>query len=188
MKTLKPLIASIIFAAALPALADIEPPPPGMGGAELIETTATVEAVDQSSRYVTLKGPQGNLVTVKADDRVKNLDMIKPGDQINVKYYQSVAVDVVAGPDDASAPARQRSFSAGPGAAPGTASQQMRSIVQILSVDPYKKTIAFRDPEGRYREVSVKSPELKHYLDELKEGDTVQATFTEALSVSLEPR
>jgi Cu/Ag efflux protein CusF len=188
MKTLKPLIASIVLAMALPALAEIEAAPSGMAGAELIETTATVEAVDLSSRYVTLKGPQGNVVTVRAGDRIENLDKVKPGDGVKVKYYRSMAVDVLAGAGDASAPERQRSSSVGPGTAPGTAGRQMRSIVKILSVDPYKKAIAFRDPEGRYREVSVGSPELQHFLNELKAGDTVRVTFTDALAVSLEPR
>jgi hypothetical protein len=99
-----------------------------------------------------------------------------------------MAVDVVAGAGEESAPERQRSSSASAGATPGTASRQMRSIVKILSVDPYKKAIAFRDPEGRYREVSVNSPSLRHFLDELKAGDTVRVTFTDALAVSLEPR
>lgn len=188
MNTLKPLIAAVVLAVALPVWADIEEPPPGMAGAELIETTATVEAVDQSSRYVTLKGPEGNLILVRAGDRVANLDQVKPGDAINVKYYRSVAIDVVAHEGDESAPERQRSVSVEEGATPGTAARQMRSIVEILDVDPYKKTIHFRDPEGRVREVSVKDPSLRHLLDELKQGDTVLVTFTDALAVSLEPR
>ena len=48
----------------------------------------------------------------------------------------------------------------------------MRRTVNIVSVDPYKKTISFLGPENRLREVSVDTPELKHYLKELKDGDT----------------
>lgn len=188
MKTLKLLIASLALAASLPTFADIEAPPPGLGGATLIETEATVEAVNPASRYVTLKGPEGGMVTVHAGEAIGNLDKVKAGDQVNVKYYQSVAVDVVAGADAETAPERQRYASAGAGATPGTAGRQVTAIVEILVVDPYKKTIAFRDPEGNFREVSVDSPELRHFLDELKEGDTVRVTFTEALAVSLEPR
>ena len=188
MKTLKAIVASVLLASTLPAFAEIESPPPGLGGAELIETTATVEAVNPTSRYVTLKGPEGNLVTVRAGERIENLDQVKPGDQVDIKYYRSVAVDVVASEGDESAPERQRSTSAVPGAAPGTAGLQMTSIIKILVVDPYKKAIAFRDPEGNWREVSVKDPSLRHYLDELKEGDTVRVTFTDALAVSLVPR
>jgi len=188
MKSLKPILASILLASALPVLAEIEAPPPGLEEAELIETTATVEAVNPSSRYLTLKGPEGNLISVRAGERIENLDKVKPGDQVDIKYYRSVAVDVVASEGDESAPERQRSISTAPGAAPGTASRQMTSIVEILVVDPYKKAIAFRDPEGNWREVSVNDPGLRHYLDDLKEGDTVKVTFTDAVAVSLAPR
>ena len=188
MKSLKPILASILLASALPVFAEIEAPPPGLEGAELIETTATVEAVNPASRYVTLKGPEGNMVTVRAGERIENLDKIKPGDQVDIQYYRSVAVDVVAQEGDESAPERQRSTSTTLGATPGGASRQMTSIVKILVVDPYKKAIAFRDPEGNWREVSVNDPSLRHSLDELKEGDTVRVTFTDALAVSLLPR
>ena len=31
-------------------------------------------------------------------------------------------------------------------------------------------------------------PELEHYLTDLKEGDKVQVTYTEALAIAVEPR
>ena len=188
MKTLKAIAASILLASALPVLSEIEAPPPGLEGAELIETTATVESVNPASRYVTLKGPEGNEITVRAGERIENLDAIKPGDQVDIKYYRSVAVDVVAEAGDESAPELQRSTSAAAGVTPGSGGLRTTVTVKILVVDPYKKAIAFRDPEGRWREVSVDSPSLKHYLDDLKEGDTVRVTFTDALAVSLLPR
>ena len=188
MKTLKAIAASVLLASTVPVFAEIEAPPPGLEGAELIETTATVEAVNPSSRYVTLKGPEGNLVTVRAGERIENLDKIKPGDKVDIKYYRSVAVDVVATAADETEPELQRSTSAAAGVAPGSGSLRMTVTVKILVVDPYKKAIAFRDPEGNWREVSVKDPSLRHYLDELKEGDTVRVTFTDALAVSLRPR
>jgi len=61
-------------------------------------------------------------------------------------------------------------------------------VFKILSVEPYKQAIVLRDPEGDSREVLVEDPALQHYLNDLKEGDTVQVTFTEAMAVSLEPR
>jgi hypothetical protein len=188
MKTLKAIAASALLASALPTFAEIEAPPAGMEGAELIETTATVQAVSPSSRYVTLKGPGGNEITVKAGDRIEHLDKIKPGDQVDIKYYRSMAVDVIATAADEAEPELERSSSAAAGVAPGSGSLRMTVTVKILVVDPYKKAIAFRDPEGRWREVSVDSPSLEHLLDDLKEGDTVRVTFTDALAVSLLPR
>lgn len=188
MKTLRPIVASVLLAAAAPVFAAIEAPPPGMEEAQLVETTATVESVDLAARYVTLKGPEGNTVTVRAGDRIENLDKVKPGDRVDIMYYRAVAVDVVANAGDASPPELQSSSSTTPGSAPGSVTRERTSTVKILVVDPYKKAIAFRDPEGHWREVSVEAPGLRHFLDELKEGDTVRVTFTDALAVSLVPR
>ena len=41
--------------------------PPSWQTSSLVEETATVAAVDQSTRMVTLKGPKGNSVTFKAE-------------------------------------------------------------------------------------------------------------------------
>jgi hypothetical protein len=95
--------------AVRPVQAKLEAPPPGITGAELIETTATVEALDQASCYVSLKGSQGNLITVRAGDDVKNLDQVKPGARVDIQYDPSMAVDAVATAGDASASERKRS-------------------------------------------------------------------------------
>jgi hypothetical protein len=69
----------------------------------------------------------------------------------------------------------------------GIVAREVTSTVKILDVDPYKKTIAFRGGDGRYREVSMKEPHLQHYLKELKPGDRVQVVYTEAVAVSVRP-
>jgi len=43
-------------------------------------------------------------------------------------------------------------------------------------------------PENRLGEVSVDTPDLKHYLDELKDGDTVEVVYTEALAIAVTPQ
>jgi hypothetical protein len=47
--------------------------------AELIQITAKVDAVDKKDRLITMTGPQGNTVVVKAGPKVKNFDRIKAG-------------------------------------------------------------------------------------------------------------
>ena len=44
--------------------------------------TAKIEAVDVANRVVTVKGPLGRTVSLKVDDRVKNLAQVKVGDEI----------------------------------------------------------------------------------------------------------
>jgi hypothetical protein len=66
----------------------------GVVVADLTELTATVDSVDYHKRLVTLTGPRGNTVTVKAGPQIKNLDQVKVGDQLVVQHYDSVALFV----------------------------------------------------------------------------------------------
>jgi len=60
-----------------------------------LQMKATVVAVDQSTRVVTLKGQDGKTYEVEAGDAVKHLDQVKPGDVVSVTYTESVAFQVV---------------------------------------------------------------------------------------------
>lgn len=204
-KGFKPLIVCLGCAVALPVLAageasgeysslrpkaQMEAPPEALSGARLVEKTLTVEDIDRANRLVTLVGPAGRAFTVYAGSQVKNLDQVKKGDQVLVKYYQSMAVNVALPGTEVAAPTTTtRQASAEPGMTPaGAVARQTTKTVKVLSVDPYKKAISFRDADGRWREVSMDRPELEHYLTEIKDGDTVKVTYTEALAVSVEPR
>ncbi len=61
---------------------------------ETTEITASVEAIDYKARTVTLKGPQGNVRTIKVDPSVKNFDNVKKGDQIVLRHTEAVVVSV----------------------------------------------------------------------------------------------
>lgn len=67
---------------------------PGGAGVSTIKTTATVEDIDRENREVTLKGPDGNTVTVAVDPSVGNLQRIKKGDQIKATITQALAIAV----------------------------------------------------------------------------------------------
>jgi len=67
---------------------------PGGQITNVVEATATVEAVDLKKRTVTVKGPKGNVNTVKVGDHVKKLDQVKVGDQVVVRYTEAVAISV----------------------------------------------------------------------------------------------
>jgi len=206
MNRLKPLIVCLGFAVAFPGVAaaettgdysslqpksEMEAAPAYLGQGTLLEVAATVEDVDHKTRLVTLKGPEGGLVTVQAGPEVKNLGQVKNGDQVDVKYFQAMAVNVVSpGENSISAPeVKASAVSAEPGAMPaGAVALAERKTVKILSVDPYKKAISFRGPDGRFREVSMDEPRLEHYLTEIKDGDIVEVVYVEALAVSVTPR
>ena len=56
--------------------------------------TATVEKIDQKTRHVTLKRPDGSKFTIVAGPEVRNLAQVKKGDVVKLEYKQSVAYEV----------------------------------------------------------------------------------------------
>jgi len=71
---------------------------PGVVMAEEASITATVEAIDYDKRTVDLKGPKGNVVTLKVGPEVKNFNQVKTGDRVTAKYLESTAI-LVRKPD-----------------------------------------------------------------------------------------
>ncbi len=53
--------------------------PGRVGFAQTVDVTATITAIDKATRDVTLRGPQGNEITVTAGPKIKNFDKLKVG-------------------------------------------------------------------------------------------------------------
>jgi Cu/Ag efflux protein CusF len=150
-----------------------------------VTTTAIVQAIDPAKRVVTLKGPQGNLLDLKAGEEVKNLPQVKVGDLVKVRYYESLAYQVTkpgqAGGNEATA----ASATAKPGEKPaGIAASQVTVTATIEAIDLKKKRVTLKGQEGRIMDVKVQNPKN---LENIKVGDQVVMTYTEALAISVEP-
>jgi hypothetical protein len=52
--------------------------------------TASVEAIDRSSREVTVKKPDGTYEVFYAPDEMKRFDTLKIGDTVKARYYENV--------------------------------------------------------------------------------------------------
>ena len=61
---------------------------------DTVEVSANVEKIDYQRRLITLKGPEGNVRTLKVDPRVKRLNEIKAGDDIVLRRTEAVALEV----------------------------------------------------------------------------------------------
>jgi len=192
MKSRNYLTVLLAFCITLPALAQMRPPPAPVGEATVTEVTAIVEDIDLAKRMVTLKGPSGNKVTTEVSPDVKNLDQVKVGDEVHVKYYFAVMVSAKKVGDDASR--KEEVIKSGAAVAEagdlpaGVAGREVKETIEILGTDPYKKAIAFRGADGKYREVSMDAPHLEGRLDDFKEGDKVEVVYREALAVYVAPK
>jgi len=66
---------------------------PGAAGARVTTITATITGIDKKKGTVTLTGPDGDAVTVKARNP-DNLEKIKKGDLVDITMTQAVAIAV----------------------------------------------------------------------------------------------
>ena len=66
---------------------------PAAGGLRVIRVVATVEGLERPTRRVTLKGPRGNYLSVRARDP-KRLEKLHLGDTIVVTFTEALAVSV----------------------------------------------------------------------------------------------
>lgn len=62
-----------------------------------IDIVATIQSINKEKPSVTLKGPEGNLVTLAIKDK-SNLQNVKVGDQVDISYTESMAVAVEKAP------------------------------------------------------------------------------------------
>lgn len=178
-------LACAIFVAAGCAS---EPPAP-ISREEQIELTATVEAIDQQTRLVSLRGAEGRKATVYASPEVHNFDQINVGDVVAVSFYAAIGAEV-APPDQATRGVQHESamIRAAKGERPGAAvTQTVTTTVEIDSVDTSMNTVTFRRDDGLVRVLPIEDPKARAFIKELKRGDMVQVTYMEAVAVSVRP-
>jgi hypothetical protein len=153
----------------------------------LLSLTATVEAIDHTNREVTLKGPLGNEVTFTVDERVKRLDEVKVGDQVRADYYVSVAAEIrkpTAEEEKNPIVVLDAAGKAPPGTSPAAGGlRRIKVVTTIEGLDRPTQTVTVKGPRGRYLTARVADPSR---LTQVRIGDHIVVTYTEALAISLE--
>lgn len=181
-------VMSITAGAALAqtgGVAAVKSEPGKVTVAEAARVTASVEAIDKAKRLITLKGPEGNIFVVQAGPAVKNFDQIKVGDLIVARYIEALTLELKPGGGQIrERTERENAVSAKPGEAPGVAAgRQVTVIADVMSLDAKKQTVRLRGPQ-RTVDLKVRDP---NQFKLIKVGDQVEATFTEAVAIALEP-
>jgi len=155
--------------------------------ATLVTVTASVEAIDYDKREVTLKGPLGNKVTFTVDQRVKRLNEVKVGDLVQADYYVSIAAEVRPPKAEEGRNPIVLVDAAGkapPGTSPAAGGlRRFKVVTTIEGLDRPTKTVTVKGPMGNYLTARVADPSR---LTQVRIGDHVVVTYTEALAISLE--
>jgi hypothetical protein len=185
------IAAAVVAIATAPAIAQtggataMKSEPGKVTVADAVSATASVEAVDKAKRLITLKGPQGNTFVVQAGPEVKNFDQIKSGDLVVVKYVEALTLELKKGGGQIRERIeRENMASAKPGDPPAAvAGRTVTVIADVIGVDTAKQTVKLKGPK-RTIDLKVRDPEQ---LKLIKVGDQIEATFTEAVAIAVEP-
>jgi len=150
---------------------------------ETASITATVEAIDATTRTLTLKGPKGNYLDVVAPDSMTKFSSIKVGDKVTAKYYENLVLRLKA-PGEKDVDTDSAAATKATGAKPGATAATQRTITAtITEIDQKVPSITFSGPHGWKYSSRV---EDKKALAKVKVGDKVDITWTEALLVTID--
>lgn len=151
---------------------------------ETAKITATVEAIDQKTREVTLKGPKGGVVTFVAGPEVKNLAQVQKGDELVVEYAHALAIDLKKSTKTAaSRTIVEGGKAAAPGQKPGVvAARQINVTAKIEAIDTKTNVVTLKGVEHTV-DLKVKNPDN---LKGFKVGDFVDAVYAEAIAINVQ--
>ena len=156
---------------------------PGGTVVQTYELTATVAAVDQVTRKLTLVSPDGIKQTVKVGPEAVNFDQIRPGDQLTLTVAGELVV-YVAGEGETPTDSGAGMVALAPeGAKPGAIVAQTTQVtakVTAIDVERRKATLQFSD--GSTKTVAVRRDVD---LSKRKVGDKVVIRMTEAVAITV---
>ena len=172
------MLAAAVFFPAI-ASAQIKTVP-----GETITATASVTAIDNATRLITLKKPDGEVVFVVAPPEVKRFSEIKVGDTITAKYTENIVLRVMK-PGEPAVNSATGGVSGGTGKTPGGTMTAQRSITAtITAIDPAVPSITLTGPD---KKVYVEKVADREALKQVKVGDRLDITYQAAVLVSADP-
>lgn len=150
------------------------------------EAVVTVESIDVPNRLVTVRGATGESFSFYVDKSVEGFPQAGVGDRVRVRFTESFMVQLrrpgesEIGIESSTETARSR-----PGQPSGSTATEVKATVRIEKVASNGKFVTFTGPRGR-RTIEILDPSFQAYVKKLRPGDNVEATYMEALALSLE--
>jgi hypothetical protein len=186
---MKPIAA--VAAALCLAIAPVAAAQKPLTKSESVSGTATIQAIDSTTRAITLRDESGVEDTYVAGPEVKRFGELKVGDTVKMTYTESVVLQVrkaggaatgTAG--DKAAASTNAAVTRGTGAMPSvTAAVQDKMTVTVKSIDASVPSITVTTPDGR---TVTRKVEDKKNLEGVSAGDQIDITYTRALLTAAE--
>jgi hypothetical protein len=177
------VIAAVVFALAVLCTAGIAVAQTKTLTGETQTVSATVEAINVSTRTLTLKGPKGNFMDIVVPATVKRFPEIKVGDTLTARYYENLVIRKKQPGEKDVDTSGEGVTPGGAGKPAGTAAKQRTITATITALDPKVPSITLSGPNKWTYSARI---EDKKVLDQVKVGDKVDLTWTEALLLGFE--
>jgi len=157
---------------------------PFMAASQETTIVATVSALNQETREVTLKDDEGNEHSFIASEEVRNLPQVSVGDLVTITYLQNITIEVVEGEGlQAAEGAVADAVRAEEGAMPGMAASETKvAIYKVEDINIEANTFKLSDVNGTVQEYHARNPEN---LKRSKVGDAVIVTTTQAVAAEV---
>lgn len=152
-----------------------------------VSVRGSVTAIDLAERLVTLDTGTG-LRVLPVDPRVADLEHLRIGDVIDVRYHRSILFDI------------QPAGSAEPGAyiaedgrrvdrdqavPDRIGEQEVTVLATVVEVDGTAGSFSVQGPAGNVRTLHAEKPEHVEAVGRIQVGDMLRVRFREGLAVSL---
>jgi hypothetical protein len=150
--------------------------------------TAAVVAVQAEGRVVTLRREDGTTFDVQAGPAVRNFDQIAVGDELRVRFNESLVATKLS-PGEAARPAEAALAGARTpaGAKPGAGVGMSVSLrVKIESIDRERDIVVFSLSSGELIAHRLETDEGRDFASSLEVGDMVQLDHMEVLALTVE--
>lgn len=146
--------------------------------------TATVDAIDQASRAITLRSENGNVATFTAGPEIRNLAQLKRGDRITATITERITVTVQNESLPRSASEIAAIKTAQPGVKPGAIiAEGYRLVATVKAIDTANRTADLQFVNDEIETFMVR-PDVD--LSKYKPGDTVIIDVVARLSILAE--
>jgi hypothetical protein len=144
-----------------------------------VTVRATVDRIQKSERVVTFRAEGNIFQNVYFDPSVTGFEDLKVGDEVTVRYQQSIVVKV----NRNAKLSTERDTTAEAQKADPTVMQQVTAVVTVDSVDMAGHQITYRTADDRKMMQNVEDTKL---LEGLHSGDRIEVTLTRAKAVSIQ--
>ena len=152
----------------------------------LVSMQGTVTEVVKETRDITLRGTEGNLVTITAGEEVERFDEIEIGDVITFEYYEYLKAEFrkptaeeLAEPLVVMAEGGKAPEGMDPAAVVGA---MVKAVVTIEALNRPLMLATVKGPRGNYLAIPMEDEVL---ITELNIGQVLILTYAEAIAVSL---